>query len=369
MGKPPNRFRLDFNWLTGIRADRWWELLRREGFAVDGDYLFRAAAITALSVVSATFAGLSRLRFGEPDAPVAPPVFVLGHWRQGTTHLHNLLSLDPALTSPTTWEVMNPDHFRLTRAVLPRLLRPLLPPVRPQDAMELGFELPQEEEYAIALTSLVSPHFALVFPRTGDRYLTHLTLRRAPADDVARWKAAMLQFARRHAAADPRPLLLKSPPHTGRIRLLLELFPDARFVHIHRDPYTVFASMRRLVDTTASFQHLQVPPQDQDGIDARILSMYTDLYDAWFEDRGRIPAGRLVEIAFTELETDAVGTLRRVYDGLGMPGFDALAPKVAAEVARLGGYQKTRHPRLTPAERATVAERWARSFSAWGYPI
>ena len=102
-----------------------------------------------------------------------------------------------------------------------------------------------------------------------------------------------------------RPLVLKSPPHTARIRLLLGLFPDARFVHIHRDPYVVFRSTRhmiRVVQPVFRFQEGPLP----DG-DDRILGVYTEMYDAYFEQRGLIPEGRLCEVGFEDLERDPVG--------------------------------------------------------------
>ena len=37
----------------------------------------------------------------------------------------------------------------------------------------------------------------------------------------------------------PRPLLIKSPVHTARLRIWLKLFPNAKFVYIHRHPIEV----------------------------------------------------------------------------------------------------------------------------------
>jgi hypothetical protein len=37
----------------------------------------------------------------------------------------------------------------------------------------------------------------------------------------------------------PKPLLIKSPVHTARIPLLLRLFPKAKFIYMHRNPYEV----------------------------------------------------------------------------------------------------------------------------------
>lgn len=49
--------------------------------------------------------------------------------------------------------------------------------------------------------------------------------------------------------APPAPLLIKSPVHTARVRLVLGLFPRARFLYIHRDPYEVFQSAVHMADT------------------------------------------------------------------------------------------------------------------------
>ena len=43
-------------------------------------------------------------------------------------------------------------------------------------------------------------------------------------------------------AAQNSRLLIKSPVHTGRVKLLLDLFPNAQFIYIHRNPYQVFKS-------------------------------------------------------------------------------------------------------------------------------
>ncbi len=143
-----------------------------------------------------------------------------------------------------------------------------------------------------------------------------------------------------------RPLILKSPPHTARIRLLLELFPDARFVHIHRHPYVVFRSTRHLIRAVQPVFRLQEGPVP-DG-DDRILSVYTELYDAFFEERGLIPEGRFCEVAFDDLERDPVGVVGSIYESLGLPGFeDAPAPA--------GGLP--RHDRRLPQEPARRAAR------------
>src|SRR5688500_17089591 len=43
---------------------------------------------------------------------IAAPVFIIGLPRTGTTHLHGLISQDPANRAPLTWEVMYPAASR-----------------------------------------------------------------------------------------------------------------------------------------------------------------------------------------------------------------------------------------------------------------
>lgn len=365
-----HRWRLDFNFLCGVTAGRWWSLLREERFAVDPAYLHRAAFVTALSVSNSALAAVQRARWGRAIAAVRdvpPPVFVVGHFRQGTTHLHELLAADPRLTFPSTAEVSSPLHFLVSEAWTTRLFAPLLPASRPQDAMPMGFDLPQEDEYALALTSGRSPFYAFVFPRSEAKWLRYLRLRDVPASHVARWQEAMVAFVRRHAARDPRPLVLKSPPHTARVRLLRELFPEARFVHVHRDPYEVFASTRHLVDTGPWFTYLQLP--DLAAVDERILRWYTELYDGWFADRPEVPANRVCELSFAELQADPHAALARVYETVELGPFEPARAAVSRHLDRVAAHARNRYPSLTTAERARVAAAWGRSFAAWGYPV
>ena len=162
-----------------------------------------------------------------------------------------------------------------------------------------------------------------------------------------------------------RPLVLKSPPHTGRVRLLLELFPGAKFVHICRDPYAVFSSTRHMFRVNGELNRLQRPRRDDP--DGWVLRQYRAMYDAYFEDRRLIPAGNLAEVRFEHLEADPVGQVRRVYEGLGLPDFGHAEPAVRRYVASVAGYRKNSFPGLPPALRTGVADEWFAGFEAWGY--
>jgi omega-hydroxy-beta-dihydromenaquinone-9 sulfotransferase len=91
-----HRWSVANNYLTGITAGDWWKLLRENQFAVDPEYWHRAAFITLASRMNSYFRRKEEQTFGAQVAETAvqPPLFILGHWRSGTTPLHNLLAQD-----------------------------------------------------------------------------------------------------------------------------------------------------------------------------------------------------------------------------------------------------------------------------------
>jgi hypothetical protein len=204
------------------------------------------------------------------------------------------------------------------------------------------------------------------FPGLEREFRRYLTLRDATADERGRWLGALRTFARKLIVRrGPRVLAFKSPCHTARIPLLLEAFPDARFVHIHRDPWTVYSStvhMERKVGALFQFQR-----RDPSRIDDFVLWRYRRMYEAYLEDRARIPEGRLVEVSYDELTADPLGTLRRIYDELDLPDFDGAASAMTRYLARLRGYRRNRYAPLPGRLRARIRREWGPCYRAWGY--
>lgn len=295
-----------------------------------------------------------------------PPVFVIGHWRSGTTHLHNLFAQDTQrFAFANTYQVVNPHTFLSTEATNTRRLAWMVPKTRPMDAMELNFQTPQEDEFAPCLMSLRSPYLGISFPRNGARYDRYLTFEEVPQAEIDEWKSSLEWFLKKLTLKYQRPLVLKSPPHTARIRLLLELFPDARFVHIHRHPYQVFQSTRHYHDTAAWYTYLQRP--DPANIDGSIIRRYQDLQDAYFAQKHLIPAGHFHEIRFEDLERDPVGQMRLVYEKLGFGGFESFEPHLTHYLDSIQSYRKNEFSPLDVAEREMIATEWKRGFDEWNY--
>ena len=365
-----HRWSIGHNYLTGITFGKWCKLLANNRFQISPAYLHRAAAITLASLSNSAFAAVENVRYGKAiDQAATPkaPLFILGHWRSGTTFLHELLAQDTSrFQFPNTYQVVNPYTFLTTENFTTRMFPWLVPDKRPMDNMALKFTSPQEDEFAPLLMTLTSLYLGTSFPRRMAHYDRYMTFRDADPREIADWQSAFIQFCKKLTLQDQRTLLIKSPPHTARIRTILQMFPDARFVHIHRDPYRVFQSQRHFFDTAGWYTYLQKP--DLDAIDEGILQRHEVMYDAYFEDLPLIAQDRIVDLRFDDLEADPVGEIARVYKHLSLDGFAPFEPKLRAYVDGLKGYQKNTFSGLDAATKAIVANRWSRSFDHGNYP-
>jgi hypothetical protein len=353
-----------FTSLCGMTLGEYVRLLRKHRYAVAPAYLPRAAFMAGMGILNSVLYRHETRVYGPQvaRAQIKPPLFVLGHWRSGTTYLYNLLATDTQFAYPNIYQVLNPHTFLSTERYSKFLF--ISPNTRIMDNVALNPRVPFEDEFATCGT-LHSPFLTWVFPRGGEQYDKYFTFRDVPRQEVAEWTAALTLFYKKLTWKYNRPLLLKSPPHTSRMKLLLDMFPDARFVHIYRNPYVVFQSTRRQTQVslrTMGLQHLDVR-----HIDAMVIRRYKIMYDAFFEERALIPGHRFLEVSFEDLERDPVVQVKRIYDHLNMPGFDAMQPALQRYVDSTASYRKNTYPDLSPSVRGEIARAWQRNFEQWGY--
>jgi hypothetical protein len=352
-----------FTFLYGIRWRTWRRLLRETRYDVDMNAWPRASAIGASAMVNERLARRDD-RLDLDGVRVEPPIFILGHWRSGTTHLHYLLDQDPALATPSTYQCAFPHSFASAGPGHRRLLERFAPEGRPQDNMPVGFDAPQEDEMALALMCLKSPYLGWAFPRQERRYRRYLSFGEATEDDRRTFMQALRLLLRKLSYVYRLPLVLKSPGHTARLPMLAEAYPEARYILITRDPYEVFQSSLYFHEAwRRSFAFLQKP--DVSGMDERVLTLYQEMYEAFFENEHLLPADRFHRIRFEDLRADPVGELRRLYAAIGLGEFPGQA--ISRYLDRIRDYEQNPYPPLTAEQRAVVAERWSRSFDAWGY--
>ncbi len=225
--------------------------------------------------------------------------------------------------------------------------------------------MPYEDEIAMTNATRLTPYMTVVFPRRKDHYDRFLTFQKASPDEISRWRAGLQRLLQKLTLKYGKPLVLKSPPHTCRIKLLLEMFPQAKFVHIHRDPYVAIQSTMHLIRVGLEWIRLQ----NAEKVDwtERALGQWREMYEAYFAERPLIPAGNLHEIAFGDLERDPIGELRRMYESLGMPAIAEVEPQMKEYIASVANYTKNRFAVLPPDLKARSAKTCRRGFDEWGY--
>ena len=330
----------------------------------------RTLGITAAGILGTPLQAYEWLRHGRRRAAQPldqPPVFIVGHWRSGTTHLHNLLSQDPQFGSLRMFQALAPDFSVSTKRWLPSLFERFVPTRRPMDDMEWPMDAPQEEEIPLAKVTPYSWYLQFLFPRHAvSTFRRSVLFDGAPPRARAEVKREYDQILRTAALhADGRRLLLKNPVNTARIPLLLELYPDARFVFIHRSPYEVFPSTMNLHRKILGLTALQTVTDDD--IESNVLEIYGHVMRQYLVDRQQIPDGRLIEVAYADLDTAPQETVASIYASLDLDGHDQAAPLVEAYVQSQCGYRKNSFGALSDRTTELVERHWGFTFDEWKY--
>ncbi len=363
--------------LTGMRW-REWSALARQCFATSGrGSAPRYLRLTLQSAINELIARQEEVAPSPP--PPTAPLFILGCWRSGTTWLHRLLTCDPDLASPTLLQTLNPHTFaflqgRAGPAWARRLYgrwarfhwgRRLHRWKRPSDAMETGPDYPGEDEFAMLMLARSDLLQHLVGRDKAHYWARYLELDLSPQEHQL-WQRQWLWFLGKVAAPNPqRPLLLKSPNHTARLGSLLNIWPEARFVHLHRHPYEVFQSLSAHLERVESLGDRLEPRWRSPELSA--LELYSRLYRPYLARREGLPPEQLVEVGYRQLCEDPVGQLQRIYRQLEMPGWDRAEPKLRALLQSQRNYRSTIHLPLSPTQRQQVASHWGEAFEAFGY--
>lgn len=356
----------------GMLLTDWLLLLARHRFRVHPFRWPLAAGITFATSFNSKMRIAQQALMGHriSKTPVpTDPIFILGHWRSGTTYLHELLSVDERFASPTTYQCFAANHFLLTESVVTRLLWFLIPSKRPMDNVAAGWHEPQEDEFALCSMGVDSPYLRMAFPNEEDQStrLNYLDMKGLTPDEMYSWQTSLYDFLRclavRHG--DKR-LILKSPTHTGRLKLLAKMFPEAKFIHIARNPYDVVPSTMRLWKSLDFVQGLQIPKHVD--LEANIHQSYERMYGGYEQARADIAPERIVEIRYEDLVERGCELLESVYQHLGLGDFELVRSKLESTFEKKKDYRKNKHT-LPPALVHAINERWGNYFKRYDYEV
>lgn len=294
------------------------------------------------------------------------PVFVLGHWRSGTTFLHNILASDPHFGYNTTYQTVFPNKMLWGQAFFKWVMSYIIPDKRPTDNMELEVDQPQEEEFSLSNILPYTYYNFWTFPRDMmeycDKYLLMNNFNGVAKKRFKEEYVRLIKTALHNTGGDQ--FLSKNPPHTTRIPLLLEMFPNAKFIYLMRNPYTVFESTRSFFSNT--IRPLQFQNFSSEEMERNILEVYKLMYHKYEHDKHLIPEGNLLEIKFEDIEGDAFGAIKEVYEKLKISDFEKARAPISAYLDKKKGYKKNAYD-YTQETIDKVNNNWAFAIDQWEY--
>ncbi len=294
---------------------------------------------------------------------IKTPIFILGHWRSGTTHLHNLLCQSPDAAFITTYQTVFTQYLA-SKGLLKPVMNVIMPHKRPSDNVELNVEYPQEEEFALSNSTTASYYHFFYFPQHVDRYFDRYV--RFQEKDIGTWKKAYDKLLKKAAALMPakKYLVVKNPVNTARVNVLRSLYPDAKFIHIYRNPFIVFLSTKKFF--LELMPTLWLHKISEEEIEQLILDKYCAFMDLYYSPE--IDRQDIVDIRFESFEKNPLEGLEKIYDTLGIPDFDKVKPDFIKYISRKKGYRKNEYS-ISRREVQLVRQAWGKYLERWNYEL
>lgn len=291
------------------------------------------------------------------------PVFVIGHWRSGTTHLQNILTQDDRFGFLNVAQSMNPHAFLLREAAD---IDEFKETTRFMDNVVLNGLVPSEEEVALGILAEGSFWHGYYLTDKMDYYFNKFTLLNDINEiDLENWKSdykyLLKKLTLRHKG---KPLFLKNPPNTCRLKILLEMFPKAKFIHIKRNPYKVFFSRMRQYNTAIRFKSLQEISEEQ--WEQKVFSYYKSMMAKHFEERNLIPDNQYIEISFEDLKSDPMVQLKTIYDHLDLFDFEGANDKFKSYLNSLQSYKQNKY-QFDENKLDQIYSHWNFTIDKWAY--
>lgn len=268
------------------------------------------------------------------------PIFIIGFWRGGTTVLHNLLCQDTDSGYVSTFQGVFPNDCFINQWWIRNIAKFFLPEKRPGGDMIFDFKLPQEEEIALGNMQHISFYNFFYFPNDIDVFIRNsLFFKDISRKDMEQWKQNYIKLVKTALVnTNGTRFISKNPPNTFRIKLLLELFPDAKFIYIHRNIYQTIYSFQKFVNAV----HSGIKYQDYnvESHNLKLIKLYKMMIEQYNIDKHQIPKHNLVEIKFEKFEKNMLSEIKRIYGELDLPGYDKAKPAIEGYYNKISSYKR-----------------------------
>jgi len=295
------------------------------------------------------------------------PLFIIGHWRSGTTFLHNTMTKDRRAGYVTTYQSVFPNHLRM-KPFFEIFMRQLMPEYRPGDNIKMGIDYPQEDEYALSnMTSCSFYHF-FNFPGSyKEFYKKYVRFNETTSKNLLEWQDKYIELIKKAGIYTHGILpIMKNPVNTGRIRHLLQLFPDARFIHIVRNPVYVYCSTKKFfsaVIPALDFQNIT-----SEEISNMIFWLYENLMKDYLRDRELIAKHNLYEIRYEDVISQPQAVIDNIFEQLNLGGTMEDKSEINSYLLNQRTH-KTDSYIITKNELDTILNKWDFAMKAWDYQV
>lgn len=323
--------------------------------------LITAAARTPLSLLEELWYGHT---LNQLDMP--PPVFIIGHWRSGTTHLANLICQSPQFGTVTPVASGLPHNLLMLGKWLKPWLEKKIPSDRLIDSVAVTPSSPQEDEFGLANMVTTSFLHALYFPGNFDKNWNHGIFHHYwSTNQMEHWEKAHSRYLRKvFLDQGRRPIVVRNPVYTGCIPLLRSIWPGAKFIHIYRNPYEVFPSMKNYFQKL--FPALALQEYEQLDIEGVILSTFQKLMKTVIHDKQQLSDDEFMEIPYEELRKTPLSVIESVYNQLQLPEFEVSRPYFENYLDGIRGYKRNEYQQ-DASEVDLIKARWGEIIEHYGY--
>ncbi len=355
--------------LLGCRFDNWLRLKRSNPITDKKQSLF----ITAVTFLMGIPALLEWLIFYFPIKRTKirrDPIYIVGYWRSGTTFLQNLLTRDPQYGWFDPVKTVTFNNCILMKPILEKILKRSLKGARPMDNMDYALDLPMEEVFAQATISTQAISHMLVFPDGGNgvKYIETAFIDEQDEDKQREWRTAYDYILRKVTYLyKGKQLLLKSPENTCRIAELKRCYPHAKFINIYRNPYKVIMSTINMF--TKEMDNLCLnEPAPPSVIEDVSISLFERIYKKAIKELEAIPPEDHIDVRYEDFCKNPEGYVEKIYDQLGIGGFNEAKPYFEAYLESQKNYQKNKFS-LKPALRDKINSRLGFYFEYYNYEM
>jgi hypothetical protein len=234
------------------------------------------------------------------------------------------------------------------------------------DEIKVEIDGPYEDEAALAVLSPWSFFHCLHFPKNAEeQYLKSIHFYDMTSEEKNQWKTTYQQFIKTVTFTNHgKRLLSKNPPNTARITILLELFPEASFIHIYRSPYKVYLSTKKMRHNV--LEKLALQNASDEDIEQQVIQNYIRLMNSYFEQKEKIPKDKFVELKYEDLISNPIEQINRIYSTLKLSGFEDAVPKIKKYLEKQSNY-KTNVYAMDEKIIQHVNKNWKFTIDRWRY--